>query len=194
VRTDPRTLLRGLAKFVAVVLASALAGAAIGIALAKLSGNDTSSDPLVPSATARSSTARTQAAGSSSGSRTATTAGYRVPLVDVRSAQLATTDAGGSHVTAKVRVTNRGARPLTIKVPVLVSQADEIPLDEERQLARKVLAAIPAGETASGVLRFTMSPAITQRLTERPLARLRIANRTVTLKLATPEPASPGAG
>ena len=142
---DPQLLLRGLGKFVAVVLAAGLAGAAIGIGLAELSGNGQAADPALPATTAQPTTAPTTAT-STTGSTTATTVTstsptkpvYRVPRVQVLSARLGpvSQSTGRALVAIRVRVTNRGNRPLTTKTPALLSGDDELDLGSPRATRR----------------------------------------------------------
>jgi hypothetical protein len=211
-------LLRGLGKFVAVVVAAGLAGALIGIGLAKLSGNEKTSDPVIPATTtaAAKTTARTQttpastatattparttstpaATTSTTSTSTSTTpvkAVYRVPRVQVLSAQLGPTSqvTGRALIAIRASLTNRGNKPLTIKTPVLVSGADEAPLgDAARNAAGPLLKPIAPGASASGTLRFTVTSVVAQRLAASPAARLRLGNRTVIVKL-TPSPPAP---
>lgn len=205
-------LLRGLGKFVAVVLGAGLAGALIGIGLSKLSGDDATSSSILPTTTsgaAATTTKRTQttarststatistpvrtttkAAGTTATTATSTTpakAVYRVPRVQVLSAQLGRADSatGRALVAVRARVTNRGKNSLTIKTPALLSGADETPLaDSARNTAGALLKPIAPGASASGVLRFTVTKVVAQRLTATPGARLRLASHTVTVKL-----------
>jgi hypothetical protein len=196
-------LLRGLAKLIAVVVLAGLAGALIGIGLARLSGNDgTDAGPVLPVTTSATiaSTTPTAARETTTGTMsTATTAGttaprttaaasggdYRIPRVQVLSAQNITAT-GKPRVIAKIRVTNRGRRPLTLTAPVLISISDEMPLDAARDQARPLLRPIAPSASATGTLRFSTPPAIAKRLTANPGARLRIAKRTLILKLTTP--------
>jgi hypothetical protein len=200
-------LLRGFAKFVAVVLAAGLAGALIGIGLAKLSGDEATSDPVIPTTTgtvARGTSTppppptatRTTPArpAPTTSTLTATTSAaqpgkpvYRVPRIQVLSAQLGAVDAvtGRALVAVSARLTNRGNKPLTIKTPVLISGADESPLGTSaRDAAGALLKPIAPGSTAAGELRFTVTGAVARRLTADPGARLRLGNRTVALKLS----------
>lgn len=189
-------LLRGLAKFVAVVVAAGLAGALIGIGLAKLSGNDSSSDPILPATTAGEATT-TSTPATTGTSTTATTAAavtpgvYRVPIVKVQSAQLGpvSDSTGRALVAVRVSLTNRGNRDLTIKTPTLLSGQDVVTLAASRRpAAGALLKPIAPGDTAEGVLRFTLASAIAQRLTATPAARLRVGNRTVAVRLTTNQP------
>jgi len=202
-------LLRGIAKLVAVVVAAGLAGAFIGVSLAKLPGDDDSIDPaltVTASTPGTSTSSRTTPRTTSTATTTTTTPRttttpttttgtavrvYRVPRVQVLSAQLTTAPSGGGSVTVKVRVTNRGIGPLTIATPVLVSRTDEVRLDTARAQARPLLRALDPGSRATGTLRFTTSPAMTQRLVASPAARLRIARRTILVKLTVATPQSP---
>jgi hypothetical protein len=206
---NPQTLLRGLVKFVAVVLAAGLAGAAIGIGLAKLSGNEATSDPVIPASTAGTATTpeRTATTAASTGTtstparKTSTAAAttstttaaatpsdgvYRVPRVEVLSAELgpASVVTGRALVRVRARVTNRGTKPLAIKTPALLAGDVQAPLgDAARKSAGALLEPIAIGATATGVLRFTVTSVVAQRLNAKPGARLRLANRTVSIKL-----------
>jgi hypothetical protein len=204
VRMDSRMLLLGLAKLVAVVVAAGLAGALIGIGLAKLSGNDgTDAGPVLAATSATtSSTAPTTtpapeptagttstppAAGTSTAQTTTTASGgdYREPRIEVLAAQIITAS-GKPRVIATIRVMNRGARPLKLSPPVLVSISDKLPLDAARVRARPLLRSIAPGASATGTLRFSTPPAIARRLTASRGSRLLIAKRTIILKLTTP--------
>jgi hypothetical protein len=202
-------LLRGLGKFVAVVLGAGLAGALIGIGLSKLSGDDATSSSILPTSTggaATTTTKRTQTVARTTTPTGATTTStpasptttsttpaktvYRVPRVQVLSAQLGKVDSatGRALVAVRARVTNRGKGPLTVKTPVLVSGADEAPLGAAaRNAAGPLLKPIAPGASATGVLHFTVTSVVAQRLTATPGARLRLASHTVTVKL-TPAP------
>jgi len=184
VRTHPKTLLLGFAKLVAVVVAAGLAGAGIGIALSKLSGNDSSGEPLLPATTspAATSAAATRGSGES---------GYRAPRVQVLSAQLGpvSESTGRALVAVRARVTNRGRRALTITKPALISREDEVPLGTNaRDAAGPLLQPIAPDGRATGTLRFAVPGRVAQRLSATPAARLRVASRTVIVKLATDEP------
>jgi pyruvate/2-oxoglutarate dehydrogenase complex dihydrolipoamide acyltransferase (E2) component len=189
---DPRRLLRGLGKLVAVVLLAGLAGAGIGIGLAKLTADDASSAPIFAT-TSATLPAVAQATGEPAATTTVGAqpsapvgAVYRVPRVQILAAQLdsgAATGGAGTGVTARVRVTNRGSRPLTIKAPVLLAGADEVALDTSGGAPGPLLAPIAAGASATGTLRFATSAAQAQRLRTTSRARLRIGNRTVALVL-----------
>lgn len=173
-------LLRGLAKFVAVVVVAGLAGAGIGIALAELSGNDAADTPVLPATTAQTSTAP------ASTQTTTTAAVYRVPRVRVLSAELGpiSESTGRALVAIRARLTNRGNRDLTIKTPALLSGDDEVPLGASaRDAAGALLRSIAPRASATGVLRFTLPGEIAQRITANPGARLRLGNRTVVVRL-----------
>lgn len=215
-RTDPRLLLRGLAKFVAVVVAAGLAGAGIGIALAKLSGNDGGDVPIVPATTERTSTSpgatattnrstagttaaprrtttgpATTATGRASTTGTQTTSRAttsRPPSVDVLYARVSppSDTTGRAIVALRIRVRNRGAGSFTIQAPVLLSGTTEMRLRvAARGAAGPLLRPLPAGASATGVLRFTVGSAVAQSFAATPSARLRIAGRTVPLTLTT---------
>ncbi len=189
-QSDPKALLRGLAKFVAVVVAAGLAGAGLGIALAKLSGNGggaTAELPVAASATTATPTATpppettTTAGTQTTAPETAT---YRAPRVEILSALIGpvSPSTGRALIAARVRVTNRGRRPLVIEAPALLSGRDEVALNESKA-PNPLIRTVTPGANASGMLRFTLSPEITQRLNANLAARLRIARRTILLKL-----------
>jgi hypothetical protein len=215
VRFDPKRLLRGFGKLVAVVLAAGLAGAGIGIGLAQLSGDGDSSAPVLPAtagatpARASTSTAarpqpvagqstattarasKTTATRTTTTSRTQTTAAprrpYLVPRVQVLSARLRGSPTATGHVTVRVRVINRSTHPLAVAAPVLLSGNEEIPRDSASGAAvRPLLRRLAAGSSATSELRFTTPSAVTKRLSTTRHARLRIARRSIVLKLATP--------
>ena len=169
-RTDPTTLLRGLAKFVAVVVVAGLVGAGVGIGLAKLSGNDGDG--------AAAATETTPASGSSDLQR---------PRIDVLSALLGrvSLSTGRALVAVRVRITNHGGRSLTVGDPILLTGQDEVSPNPATTAGRadRVPRTLAAGASATGVVRFTLSRELAERLTASPTARLRIANRIVTLNL-----------
>ena len=201
-KNDPKILLRGLAKFVAVVVAAGLAGALLGIGLAKLSGDeDSGAAALAPTTatigggaadttqTVPTETETTTAPRTQTQTRPTTTPkrSFLVPRVQVLSARLVSLE-GEAGVTVRVRVTNRGSRPLKMTGPVLKSRTDEVALDDVGGAARPLLRTLAPDESATGTLRFSTSPAMTQRLTDNPGARLRIATRTITIKLTSAAP------
>jgi len=201
-------MLRGFGKLIAIVVVAGIAGAVIGIGLASLTGDDETTTPVAsatstitvppavtqaplpppppPTQTETSPTTETQT------SPTTTTAapgrpvpGFKVPRVEVLSAQIAALSAdGGTPVTVRVRVTNRRGRALTPEDPVLLEGPDAVPLDKDaRDEAGAVRKALEPGESASGALRFTVPSAVAQRIRATGEAQLKIATRTITLKL-----------
>ena len=190
-------MLRGLGKFVAVALAAGLGGAAIGIGLAELTGDDaqtptttatTSAQAATTGSETQTETQTTQTETQTTPARTTTTktsttprGSTLVPRVEILSARLA-----DGLVTARVRVTNRYGRPLKIATPALISGDDEVPLDDAaRDGAKALLTTLDPGDDATGELRFATPAAVATRLAATPRARLRIAGRTVVLKLTT---------
>ena len=192
---------RGVVKLVAVALAAGLGGTVIGIGLSELTGGESSGEPAAAQtvAAAPATTAAapaTERATSTVGTQTAVADGpYRVPRVEVLDARLGVVSSttGRARVRAKIRVTNRNASPLASDVPVLIAGEDEVPLDGgAREAARAVLEDLAPGASVVGSLRFTMPAAVTQRLIDRPRARLRIAKHAVLLQLATDLPEATG--
>ncbi len=205
-------LLRGLATFVAVVVAAGLAGAGIGIGLAKLSGNDGGDVPLLPVTTEQTSTSpvRTTTTTRSTARTTATptstktspaatttspalttatqTRTSRPPSVEVLYARVSppSDTTGRAIVALRIRVKNRGRDSFTIQAPVLLSGTTEMRLRlAARRAAGPLLRPLSAGSSATGFLRFTVGSAVALRFLETPSARLRIAGRTVPLTLTT---------
>jgi hypothetical protein len=186
-------LLRGFAKFVAVVVAAGLAGAGIGVALAELAGDDSSNDASLPAT--QPTAARTQTTDSTTPTGTVATSTsptkpiYRVPRVQVLSAELGqvSESTGRAFATLRVRFTNRGNRPVTIKTPVLLSGEDEVELGSAaHDAAGRLLQPVDPSESATGVLRFRLPSAVAERVTASPGARLRMGNRTVAVRLTSP--------
>jgi hypothetical protein len=90
----PRMLLRGLLKFVAVVVAAGVVGAGLGIALAELSGNDDAGTAIAPPATSTAGRDTTTAVGT-------TTTSARTPT----SRTTGTTRTTGTPTAARNRTT-----------------------------------------------------------------------------------------
>jgi hypothetical protein len=129
--------------------------------------------------TRTSTTSRTQ-------TTTAPSRPYLVPRVQVLSARLKGSSTAAGHVTVRVRVINRSTRPLAVEAPVLLSGNDEIPRDSaDGSAARPLLKKLAAGSSATSELRFTTAGAVTKRLSTTRRARLRIARRSIVVKLAT---------
>ena len=94
-----------------------------------------------------------------------------MPLLPATTERAATSPAGSSAATA-----------------TLVSRGDQVPLTlDARDAAGALLRPIAVGSSAKGALRFTVPGELAARLSETPAARLRIANRTVVVKLTTRE-------
>jgi hypothetical protein len=200
-------MFRGLGKFVAVAVVAALVGAGIGVGLAALtdSGDEpTASVPATTTAAPAPATAtqtqpaappppppaetQTQTATEPATTTTATPAKLvgPVPKVTIASATLGqpSTATGHARVTVKVTVTNRYSAALPSGTPALVSDSDEVSLDSEaKDAAAPLLKSLEPKASATGELRFTLPTAVAQRLQATPTAKLRIAGRTVALKL-----------
>ena len=206
-------MLRGFGKLIAIVVAAGLAGAIIGITLAELTGGDDSSAPIA-SATSTAAPASTGTGAELPGLQpesqttetepktetetktqtgpTSTTIkpsapvkGFKVPRVEVVSAQIAPLSSdGGTVVTVRARVTNRRRRALVPEDPVLLEGPDAVELDSDSKDAAGALRkALEPGETASGALRFTVPSAVAQRIRATGKAQLKIATRTINLEL-----------
>lgn len=185
VRFEPRTIFRGLGKFVAVAVAAGLCGAGIGVVLAEVTGGeDSSGSPATKAATTTTNR----------GEKTQTTAtvpkGSQPAKVAVLVAQLGRTspETDRARLIVRTRVTNLRDERLEPVPPVLVSGDDRVELDDDaRDGAGPLLDTLGAGESAVGVLKFTLPADVTQRVTDDPRARLRIAGQTVTLKIRKPQ-------
>lgn len=201
----PKVLLRGLIKLVVVVAAATLAGAGLGVGLAKVSGHDTAGATVAATPTTAPSTTTTGSSEPSTSTiamrtstgqnpATATKAqGTANPDVDVAvlSARLGTPSnaTGHARVSVQMRVTNRASTPVQITTAVLMSGDFAVPLDYgARAAAGAILQPIAARASATGRLRFTTTPDVALRLMEKPMAHVRIADRTVPVDLAVAQP------
>lgn len=202
-------LLRGLLKFVAVVVAAAAIGVAIGLALGALSGGDespgtaarTNSTPGATAATNPSTQTETTPATETATSPAKTAPqGTALPGVRVLSAVLfpAATASGRARqrarVSVRVRIRNRDTSTLAPQDPLLLVGADSISSDSRASaVAGSLLKPLAPAATATGELHFETAGAVTQRLNANPNARLRIADRTVAVKITISRtPAPPG--
>jgi hypothetical protein len=195
VPSDPRSLLRGLLKLVAVVAVAGAVGAGVGVGLAELSGNDaeTASVPGSPATEPASETTATAEPTQTAAAQTTATAAepvppapkFQIPLIEVLSAEFSAPSSGsaGATVTARVRVTNRNAQPFESDPPVLLAGGDRIPLDAAESSADELLRPVAANASATGELRFALPSKVANRLAASPRAQLAIARRAVDLEL-----------
>ncbi len=173
-----------------------LVGAGLGSLLAKLSGSDGSATPPVPAAVRATATSTSAVAVATLAAQTTAAPGlvttlpspgdHPPPRIEVFSAQLGAPSrtTGRALVAARIRLSNRADRPLQVQAPTLLSEQDEIPVNASPSgAADSLVRRVAAGASATGTLRFTVAPAVARRLTSEPSARLRIAQRTVALKL-----------
>ena len=170
-------LLRGLAKFAAVVVVAGLVGAGLGLVLAELSGNDGGETAGQAARVLTPPPATTETVGPE-------VADVVGPRVEVLSALLGRTSrsTGRALVAAKVRITNRTASRVTIEAPALLSGEDEVPANESAA-SNQLLRPLAPAASATGTVRFTLSAEATRRVTANRTARLRIADQTVVLNL-----------
>jgi hypothetical protein len=196
VPSDPRSLLRGLLKLVAVVAVAGVVGAGVGVGLAELSGDDaeTASVAVAPATeSAPETTATAEPTRTAAPQTTATAADpippapkFQIPLIEVLSAEFSTpsSGSGSATVTARVRVTNRNAQPFESDPPLLLAGGDRVPLDAAaRSSAAELLRPVAANASAIGELRFALPSKVADRLTASPRAQLALARRTVDLEL-----------
>lgn len=199
-------LMRGAAKFIAVVIAAGVVGTLLGIGIAALTGEDSSS-PQSPAGGGTASAPPAQDARAATATRPTTTtspapAGAGVVAtsggelrVDVLSATARPlTDDTGERASVRVRTrihnnTGRVVRP--VEQPVLLVDGARVALAPESSgTAGDLLApSLEAGATADGTLRFDTRSATTDDLTE-AVVRLRIAGKNVTLEPEVREPAA----
>jgi len=208
-------LLRGLLKFIAVVVAAGVVGAGLGIGLAELSGGGdttavapttassppgtesstvpaTSTSPAPATATAATSTGSTAPPAAQGTARTNRAQVLSAVLYPAKSASGRARRR--ARVVVRVRVTNRGLATLAPKPAILLAGTDEVPANTRAgAVAGDLLKPLARGASATGELRFETAGAFTQRLTSQPQARLRIAGRTVALSITlSSSPPPPG--
>ena len=185
-------MIRGLLKFVAVVVAAGVVGAGVGIGLAALTGgeDDPSPAPQAAGTAPGTATSSTPALGTTPARETAPAKPALVPRVQVLSAVLleASTASGRdrrrARVSIRVRVTNRGAETLDLEDPQLLVGDDRVSADPRAaDGAGTLLKPLASDASATGKLRFETTRAVTERLTTEGSARLGIAGRTVAVKL-----------
>ena len=166
-RIDRQTLLRGLAKFVAVVVAAGLVGAGLGIALAKLSGNEGGETAQSAPATSTAPPASTTPAAVAPDAPAAV-----APRIEVLSALLGRTSqsTGRALVAARVRITNRTDSRISLDDPALLAGQDEFPPNESAA-SNSVLRPLAPAASATGTVRFVLPPIVTRRLTANPTAQ-----------------------
>ena len=188
---DYSSLLAGAGKFLAVVVASVVAGVTLGFGLSKLSGNDKSDALVLPPQAASS------AATGASGPTAPTDSKPQAPSIRVvSSAFVASTTPSGQQrrrgrVEVRLRVTARDD-DADLGTPRLVVGDEQVRVDPNAEKAAEdLLKPIPAGERVTGELRFETTGALTDRLAARPRATLRIGGRSLPLRLTVPEAPSP---
>ena len=184
---DLTTLLRGLGKFLAVVAASTLVGVGLGIGLSKLSGDGASGS--APRAALPPRPAPTTGATGPTGTDSAEP---QAPRIRVLSSTFvaATTPRGRerrrARVTVRLRATARGSEA-DLGAVRLISGGDELKNDPAAtDAAGDLLDPIPAGESATGALRFETAGAFTDRLANELRAKLRIGDRSLSIRLKAP--------
>jgi hypothetical protein len=94
----------------------------------------------------------------------------------------------------RVRVTSRRTTTIAASVPRLLVGPQVVRADpQSADAAGKLLLPLKPGASASGELRFETAGAVTQALRAEPRARLRIAGRTVAIRIRlSSTPAPPG--
>lgn len=191
-------LLRDLGAILAVGVASLVVGAGLGTGLGKLSeGGDSSS--TLPASAADVSPDPTGASGPTSAGRSAIQETEpQPPKIRVLSSTFApaTTPRGRerrrARLTVRLRVTAR-EDDATLGNVRLVSGDERRGADPNAtEAAGGLLEVIPAGESATGALRFETAGVLTDRLANEGRAILRIGDRSLSLRLTPPrDPLSP---
>lgn len=185
----PEMLLRGLAKFIAVVAVAALGGLALGTALAKLSGNSDSSTGTADGPTTTSHPTATPAATTATVTTVTTGTTSDDVLVLVVSAILhpASSPSGKQRQRARlsvhVRVTNRSRRRLVLSRPVLVSGNARVKTDPRQDTLATNLQALAPGASGDVTLRFETAGTVTTGLQQELRARLTIAGKHLTARV-----------
>ena len=190
VRFRAQLLLRSLAKLAGVAAAAVVCGAALGLGLAEVLGPHEDRVGLGAQTTARPQQATT------TGDRTTPSPSSTAPRVRVISAVLfsATTSRSRARrrarLTVRARVTNPDGGRLTRPAPTLLSGEARVRADPRAaKVAGGLLEPLAPGATAAGELRFETAGAVTQRLSDARRARLRIAGRTVAVRVSNGGPA-----
>jgi hypothetical protein len=204
---SPHIALRGVLKFLGVVLAAGVVGVGVGVALAELSGGDDDGTSLAPQATRSTPLAATARA--PAGPATPATAPSTPPATPVTSTLPATgaahgrtnrvrilsavlypaATAGGqarrrARIVVRVRVTNRGAAALAPQDALLLAGDRRVAADPRAStVARSLRRPLAAGARATGELRFETAGAVTRLLTTKRRALLRMAGRTVAMAI-----------
>jgi hypothetical protein len=183
-RERARLLLRGLAKLVAVVVVAGAIGAALGIGLSKLSGDDTAPAPAAPT-TAASTSVPAATTASPPSEPAATAASLAKVRVRVLGAVLhvASTPSGvrrrRARLAIRVRAENTGATSVTLARPTLTAAGISTKADPKADAPTTNFGPLAAGETRTVTLRFETAGAQTAALASERRGQLRIAGRTL---------------
>jgi hypothetical protein len=196
--TTPETLLRGLAKTVAIIAAAAVVGLLVGLALAKVSGaGDGSTDSLSgdSATTSASKTTTTPSAGKQPASPPSRQLGDDVRLRLVSAILHPAVSLFGrsrhrARLSVHVRVTNRASHPVVPARPVLVSGDIRVKTDAKQDSAATNLGALGPGATKDVTLRFETTGAVTQRLRQELRVRLIVAGKNVSAAVKPGSPAN----
>ena len=163
----------GIVRLATIVLLAIIAGVIAGFALATLSEEDT------PAGSSSVQSVPADAADGPDGAEA-----LKAVL------QPAATPSGKRRQRARVEVTvslrNLSGRPRPATAePALLVGADRVHVDSAAaDAAGGILKEVPALTSVTGVLRFETAGAVTERLTSRRRARLRISGQTLALKLS----------
>jgi hypothetical protein len=212
-RRRGRSFVRGLLKLLALVAVAGGAGAAIGMGLVALSGDDGLSAPApstAPVATAPAPTGiatlatRTTATLATSPPRTTTTTTPRPPASSAPGLRIlgavlrpSGTPSGRrrqrARLVMRVRARNGGPRAVTLDTPILRIGSVRTRPDGAANPRDAPFGTLAAGEAKSVTLRYELSGDATPKVTRDRRARLDVGTRSVALrvKVGGPIPSAP---
>lgn len=182
-RNDPRMLLMGLAKFLAVVVLGTAAGAAIGLGLSALSGNGGDDESAAvaarPSPTPSPSPTSTATSKPKPKRKPKRAAETPTPTSTPTPSGPTTLRAVSAVLIPPASFGGSGQVRVRVRLP---DGADDGPLLLSRGVETPVLRT-DAGKRRSSILVFRPTPAVTARLTDTRKARLRVGPESVRLTL-----------
>jgi hypothetical protein len=193
------TVVRGLAKLVAVVLVAGAVGGGLGIVLSKLSGNsgDSAAAPQASTAT-KPATQHTTTSARSDGHTTpaapAPSGGVSVHIVDAILHPAESASGRRRHrarLTVRVQVTNRGTSVVTPARPTLFSGSVQTQTDPNADGPGTRLGALQPGKAVAVTLRFETAGSVTTQLQSQRRARVLVAGRTRETAVTVGNPATP---
>lgn len=193
-----RLLLRGLVKFLAVVVVAGAVGTALGFALSKLTGSDEPPAAITPDPTSPVPRPITAAAPSDSRTSTPRPSGQD-PLEQLRvtvvsavlhpSASPAGQRRRGARLGVRVKVENPGTQRVVVPRPSLLTARQPTPTDAAADGPKTRLGTINPGQTVDVTLRFETAGAVTRQLTTQKRARILVGRRASPVAVTVGSPA-----